>query len=93
MPLMSFLLPLAGVDFAQAAGAAFVTSWWCVLLPACWGWCSWCLCMVCSGLPWGGGGGGGWGEGIILTCPLCKLNVVIKNFVWYLFFVNTRCVN
>ena len=33
------------------------------------------------------------GGGIILTCPLCKLKVVIKNFVWYLFFVNTRCVN
>ena len=35
----------------------------------------------------------GVGGGIILTCPLCKLNVVIKNFVWYLFFVNTKCVN
>ena len=50
--------------------------------------------VVCGGeLLRRGGGGGGGGGGIILTCPLCKLNVVIKNFVWYLFFVNMRCVN
>ena len=48
------------------------------------------LVFVHSLFWFGVGGGGG---GIILTCPLCKLNVVIKNFVWYLFFVNTRCVN
>ena len=64
------------------------------LLPACRGCCSWCLCGVWSGL--GQGWGAVAGGGIILTCPLCILIVVINNFVYsiqYLCFVNTRCVN